>query len=42
MQKYLKILEENGSMLSREDITIDVNILSQMTFKDLIQIISIS
>lgn len=24
MQKYLKILEENGSMLSREDITIDV------------------
>lgn len=42
MQTYLKILEEKGSMLSKEDIIINVNILSQMTFKDLIQIISIS
>lgn len=40
MQKYVKILEENGSVLRESEITIDVNILSQFTFKDLIQIIT--
>lgn len=42
MKKYVKILAKNGSKLSEQDITIDVNMLSQLNFKDLIQIISIS